>query len=187
MCYKKLMLFLLLTTGMIGCLCPYDDPYWNISSFTMSLTDKSFNAPVNGVITGDSIQLAIQFRAEYVASNAIPIRDFVLGSALASLDCADPGDAGMKDPVTSLTVTSSKIFAGVAAGEPLNDFLFLWRNMMISEWVDKSASWRFSDTRRMPITFTERPTPGSTHTFTVRIETESGTVFENSTEAVRWD
>jgi hypothetical protein len=183
--FKKTLLFLILFTGILGCECFNAGSKWNIDSFNVSIYDKQYKAPVDGVIEGDSVQLEIIFEAEFVDISTNPL-SVILSSAYAT-SCESPGDDGLKDKIKNFVVTSDSDFNGIKFGEPLNGILTNESGESIDDWISNSDSWDYSNFRRIYLMFIEKPEPLSSHIFTIKFIMESGNTIEQKTEEIQWN
>ena len=134
--FKKLFLFFLLFTGIIGCGCFNAPEEWNIENFEAFVVDKNNQSPVNGIIEGDSLTLEIFFEATFVETFQNPLHGLL--NAAWALSCEDPGHLGLEDKVEQFIITSNTEFNEVPIGDPLNEFILTRRNQLISEWISES-------------------------------------------------
>lgn len=185
MSVKKISLLIVLFSGILGCECFSGGSKWNIDSFEVSISDKNYGPPVDGMLSGDSIGMTISFEAEFVALNVNPFSGLMTSAYATS--CEEPGDRGLEDKITSFTVTSSSAFNDIPNGESLNEFLALSGGSSISDWIDNSDGWNFNRSRWVDFVFTEKPEPTSIHRFTLRFALESGTIVEQTTEEIQWN
>ena len=183
--FKKIVLFLILFSGIIGCQCFTSGSAWNIEGFTFEILDKEGNIPVNGTIEGDSVKLLITFEADFVGNITNPLSGF-MNSAYA-LTCEEPGDYGLENNIESLIVTSNSKFNDIPAGESLNNILQVNGSKSIEEWISKSKSWMFRYDNLGHLVLTDKPETSSVHIFTLEIEMESGVTIKQETKEVQWD
>ncbi|MCC6724264.1 MAG: hypothetical protein IT258_07100 [Saprospiraceae bacterium] len=183
--FKKVILVLVLFSGILGCECFNAGTEWNIKDFAISIVDNQNLSPVNGVIEGDSAQLIIIFEAEFVEATTNPLKGLI-NSAYAT-SCEEPGDDGLKDEIASFIVTSNSDFNGIEPGGSLNEKLAVYGRKPLEQWISSSASWMFSYDRMVELIFIEKPEASSTHIFTVKIEMESGKIIEQNTDEIQWN
>ena len=183
--FKKLFLVLILFCGIVGCECFNAGTEWNIDSFTVSISDKNDNPPLNGIIEGDSIKLQLMFEAEFVEINSNPFKG-LMSSALAT-SCEEPGDDGLNDKIANFLISSNAEFNEIPIGESLNDRVVVNGNKSITDWISTSNSWVFRHREFADLIFIEKPERSSNHTFTLRFILESGEIIEQKTDVIQWN
>ena len=181
---KKVILFLVLYTGIIGCGCLNGGTEWNIEDFSVRVIDKNANPPLNGIIEGDSLTLLIQFEAEFVESNSNPLNG-LMSSALATT-CEEPGDDGLNDKIKNFFLTSTAKFNEIPIGESLTALVSV-NGESITEWISDSDFWMYNYDSNSGLTFLEKPEASSKHIFTLRFVMESGRTIERSTSEIQWN
>ncbi len=180
---KKVILFLVLFTGIIGCGCLNGGTEWNIEDFSVTVVDKNGTPPVNGIVEGDSLRLRMAFEAAFVEINSNPFNG-LMSSALATT-CEEPGDHGLDDEVKNFFLTSNAKFNEIPIGESLLGLVSVGGESIL-EWISDSDFWVY---REIPptILFLEKPEAASKHIFTIKFVMESGRTIERSTSEIQWN
>jgi len=114
---KKLLLAFVFATGILGCLCDDVNPFWRINDFQLEFLNDDSEWSTTDSVTIDSLNFIVDFDFDFVAENTLP--NFFIPTAAATT-CPDPGEDGIKDAITAMTLTSNEDYNGTPAGESLD-------------------------------------------------------------------
>lgn len=179
--YKKLLLLLPLFLG-IGCFCDNILEHYNILEFNIFVTDSDQIAPIDGIITTDTLVLNLSFKREFIALGSYPLMSKAYGTS-----CPDYGGLGLNDPLANLTVSSNNNFNDFPVNTSLNETISFPYSDNLEQFITDFSSWPFSTTNfSLPLIFNKKPSQ-TTHQFKVKMVFESGKELEAETKVIIWN
>lgn len=178
---KYLFATFLLTTGILGCLCPRVEEHWNIVGMNLFFADTQGEV-IGGQVQGDSLYLTVMLEPDFV--QAFTSQPFT--QTLHALTCTEPGYRGLSDPIASIELTSDNAFNSIPAGQPLDSLAQIW-GMPLYEFDTEAYDWAYEYFQRVDFLIPEPPSPGSTHRFHIALKMKSGRSVERETQPLTWE
>lgn len=142
-------------------------------------------------ITTDSLALVLEFYAEYITQSTYN----PLMNASYATSCPDPGERGMKDPITNIQIHSDQDFNNIPAGQALNP-IAACQNRWLNDWLQHNKNNSFNDLyfnllgaskSRFLILITEQPINYKDHKLTITVTFASGRTLSTETITLHWD
>ncbi len=183
---KKRLLTILFASGLlalVSCICKDIKPFWNITDYQIVPLNQDLTQPPTDTIRTLELVLRIDLNVEFLSSWAphLPVSNCLATS------CEDPGYEGMKDQLTSLTVTSNALFNGKPIGSSLNDIAHFYGQTPVSDWVALLGVREPDLYTPLYLYLTEKPLDNHTHQFTITTTFESGATISQSSPTVVWE
>ncbi|RSK37466.1 hypothetical protein [Hymenobacter metallilatus] len=181
----------------MGCCKEELRDYANVRAIRL-LVAESANGPAftNGTRT-TAAQVLASVRLEYDYLAAAPSGSWFTAGALA-WQCEEPGRKGLKDKITEVSFTSTGLFNGVAAGQPLNQFVrclpgnsrYQGVSFPLAQLADSLNSWKSGDyaelDRPIELVVSPKPTDNAQQQFRLRLRLHSGKEVEQTTPSFIW-
>jgi len=176
------LLLLLDACYALSCICP--DGTKEFFDFQSVSTELHRDTVTTGRIFEATIRLEDK---EFLAEAVVPAcrRPWFINSALACT-CIEEGERGLKFPVTEFRVFSNADYSeDISAGDSLSDIVKIGEQKeTLSNIGDKNRLFNiYSD---IELAIETSPSVDSTHTFTIEIVKENGTVLSVEMETVSW-
>lgn len=207
--FQKLLRALLVLGFMgllpVGCVdvCPNLPDYATLREFSFSLAESTSGAPsfsdpelASGARTTVPTLLAHIKHLDYDYVATAPTGSPFSSPAVAWSCVEDYGSKGLRDRVAAVTLTSTGLFNGLAAGQPLNQFV---RCRSYQNYADSVAfplaqlpnllnAWK-NDELRTPLTLRISPKPrdNARQQFSLRVRLESGKEIVQTTPEIFWE
>lgn len=190
---RSFLLLVFLGFLPVACCRQATRDYAYLKEVVLELADAAGSPLANGARTSTSeLQLALQFRLDYVArcAGGAPFT-----GAAQAFQCAEEGQKGFKAGVAGVELTSTGLFNGQAAGQPLNAFVrcTLGRSGLdfpLAQLADSLNTKKWYLYRRYePIVLRIRPKPADNarQQFQVRVRTVDAQQLTQTTPAIIWD
>ncbi|GGG38542.1 hypothetical protein [Hymenobacter glacieicola] len=192
-------LLMLLFLGVVPIACCKEEmrDYANVRAIGLTLAES-----INGVAFTDgtrttAAELLANIRLEYSYLASVSLGNPFIGSANA-LQCEEPGGKGLKDRIAALSFTSTGLFNGVAAGQPLDQFVrcsagksgYEGTTFPLTQLADSLNTWKSGKFGELnyPIKLTIGPKPADNaqQQFRLRIRLQSGQEIEQTTPRFTW-
>ena len=191
--FRSFLLLVFLGVLPVACCRQATRDYAHLKEVVLELADAAGGPLATGARTSTpELRLALQFRLDYVARGAggAPFA----GSAQA-FQCAEEGQKGFKAGVAAVELTSTGLFNGQAAGQPLNAFVrcSLGRggsDFPLARLADSLNTQKWYAYRRFePIVLRISPKPADNarQQFQVRVRTVDARQLTQTTPAIIWD
>jgi hypothetical protein len=185
--------FTLGITGLIISSCDFCEnirPYWVAEGVNIHLLSSFSGNELSEeeIYAEDTLMLTFSFSTKVIASSNISfLSGFIGNQAYAMKKCPEEGYKGSKYDIVSFTVTSSKEFAGIPVGEPINDLLLTEQgepfstSMINNELRDQGyLKSHFNALLTKPIETEEM------YSFNCTIEFSNGQIFTSESLPVMW-
>lgn len=190
---RSFLLLLFLGVLPVSCCPQATRDYLYLQTLALELTDAAGRPLPSGTHTSAAeLRATLRFQVDYVAQG--PTGAPFTSQALA-LQCADEGTQGLKAAVTEVVLTSTGLFNGQAAGQPLNAFVRCSTagnptEFPLSHLADSlnSKSWQLSKLYvPLVLRISPKPTDNARQQFQVQVRVAGGQELTQSTLAVIWD
>ena len=191
--FRSFLLLVFLGVLPVACCQQATRDYVYLKEVVLELADAAGSPLANGARTSTAeLRLALQFRLDYVARGAggAPFT----GSAQA-FQCAEEGQKGFKAGVAGVELTSTGLFNGQAAGQPLNAFVrcTIGRNgpdFPLAQLADSLNTKNWYLYRRyepVVLRISPKPADNARQQFHVRVRTVDAQQLTQTTPAIIWD
>ncbi|UYZ63801.1 hypothetical protein [Hymenobacter weizhouensis] len=201
--FKKLIQTLLLGVflGMVPLGCCKDEPreYVTVRGLKLYLSEPAPGSPLlNSGARTSAPELLTTVRLEYNYVAAAPVGALFTSQAVA-WSCEAPGRKGLKDKVTAVTFTSTGLFNGVAAGQPLNQFVrcsggrsyHQGAEFALAYLADSLNSWKSGEygdlNTPLYLRISPKPRDNAHQQFQLRLRFASGHEVVQTAPDIRWD
>ena len=196
---RGVLLFVFMGLVPVAC-CKEDLDHANIREIFLSLSEPGAGKPT--LTTGartSAPELLTSMIIQYDYLAALPMGSLFGNQALA-FSCPDPGSEGLKDQVANITLTSTGLFNGVAAGQSLEQFVqcgggtsrYKGVRFPLAQLVDSLNTWKAGDAGHgeldLPLELYIGPLPrdNANQQFQLRIQLKSGNEVVQTTPAIVW-
>ncbi|MET4105824.1 hypothetical protein [Hymenobacter sp. UYP22] len=193
------MLLLLVFLGVIpmGC-CKELRDYANVRVVQLLVAETSNGPAFTAGTRTAAAQLLVSLVLKYDYLAAAPSRNWFAASAMA-FQCDEPGSRGLKDKISELSLTSTGQFNGVAAGQPLNQFVrclagnssYQGVSFPLAQLADSLNSWKSGGydelDRPIELIVSPKPADNAQQQFRLRIRLQSGKEIEQTTPSFIWE
>jgi hypothetical protein len=198
MSFKKVLIlpvgFILINAVYTACICNCPEVkalYYNVLNVAVKPVGSGGTIIDNGVPTNvDTLLLSCSFDLNCTVKHTNNL-SFLVNSAYAC-SCAGCGDKGLKNNLISFLVTSSEVYNGVAAGQPLNSIFSVKPNynstssypldtLIKTIKTDRYIAFNYS-------LFTKtKPANNNPHKFTIALKfADSSFITSTTSNAVIW-
>jgi len=178
---KKVLLIFVFATGILGCLCKDVQPFWNVTDFQLEFLNDELEWASSDTVTVDSLSFIIDFDIQFIAENSF--QSLFVSTANAT-SCPDPGEDGMQNAITNMTLTSNEDYNGTLAGESLNPIVSHNGVEGFQEFVSNAANYPAVDF--IGFIVHEKPIGVDSFKFNLQIDFQSGNSLSQETGYIFW-
>ncbi len=176
---KKMIFTFLLASGTLACCDENVLPFWDILEFELSVSDTQGNISIDNQVMTDTLVLTYLPEIEFVASNFSVFSN----SLYAFTPCSRDGEDGIKDPISKITITSNNPFNNFESEASLNQIVEVFGISIDSFQLIPQRAFG----GEIDFLIVEKPVNNNTHKFTMKMEFDSGTIIEKTTEEITWN
>ncbi len=180
---KKILLTFLLSTSLFAILfscCP-NDPYWEFG--TMKLSIQDYDRRDSSVRTA-TLSIIADLDISYLSDALLPYGNNPFVSSATATRCEPDGYQGMKDPISSINITSNAAFGNFPPNTSLNSIIeYNGQDLSTYNMISFQYDNAYGDA---VFEVLQKPTSGSTHVFKVEMTSISGYKYIAITPAVNW-
>lgn len=194
---KKLSVTFILSFGLIGalltaCFCKDVQPYWKPvsgSATVFSMLDSNLVQLNSGdTLQADSVAFRLSYEAEFLSMQYNPFAQ--LGNVVrATQKCPVDGHQGLKNKISSISVTSNKEYNGVSSGEDISSS-FRYNGLPLeSSYIDILNNYGYdylSFGWEREIYLVTQPTNPVERNITFKLEFENGEILTMQTLNFTW-
>ena len=191
--FRSLLLLVFLGVLPVACCRQATRDYAYLKDLFLELADAAGTPLASGARTSaNEVRLTMQFRLDYIARGAVGTP---FTGSVQAFQCAEEGSKGLKTAVAEVGLTSTGLFNGQAAGQPLNAFVrcTIGRNgpdFPLAQLADSLNTKKWYLYRRFePIVLRVSPKPADNarQQFQVRVRTVDAQQLTQTTPAIIWD
>lgn len=179
---KKGLLFFILTTGILSCLCKNVLPYWTVTNYDIAFLNDSGEWASTDTVTVDTLDIIVDFNFQYVSE--VSFQGFFANTAMAT-SCENDGYQGMKDPITNITLTANQDFNSFTAGESLNSIVQHNGQEGFQDFVDQVSDFPAVDFFSFRVVEPPMNNMDSLR-FNLKLEFSSGLDQESESDNIFW-
>lgn len=167
--------------------------YVYFKALSLALADAAGSPLLSGARTSATeLRATLQLQLDYIAQRP-PSASF-LGQAQA-FQCADEGSKGLKSAVTEVTLTSTGLFNGQAAGQSLNTFVrcaslnnpTAFPLAQLADSLNNKRWQLYQLGAPLVLRISPKPTDNDRQQFQVRLRVAGGQELTQSTPAIIWN
>ena len=191
--FRSFLLLVFLGVLPVACCRQATRDYLYLKDLALELADAAGNPLASGARTPTpELRLTLQFRLDYVARSA---GGAPFTNAAQAFQCAEEGSKGLKAAVAEVALTSTGLFNGQAAGQPLNAFVRCTigrggSDFPLAQLADSlnTKSW-YLYRRYEPVVLriSPKPTDNARQQLQVRVRTVNGQLITQTAPAIIWE
>ena len=191
--FRSLLLLLFLGVLPVACCRQATREYAYLKDLFLELADAAGTPLASGARTAaNEVRLTLQLRLDYIARGAIGAP---FTGVVQAFQCAEEGQKGFKAGVAGVELTSTGLFNGQAAGQPLNAFVrcSLGRggpDFPLAQLADSLNTKKWYLYRRyepIVLRISPKPADNARQQFQVRVRTVDAQQRTQTTPAIVWD
>lgn len=179
---KKILLVFILGTGVLSCFCDNTVPFWNVTDIDVLIINDSGSLVVSDSISADSLNIIVDFSLDYIAD--VSMKNLFINTALASRQCPNNGEEGMKDPINNITLTANENYNNFAEGSSLNEIVQYGGEEGFDNFVNVIGSLPAVSSFGFQVM--EKPTNLDSVKFTLQFDFASGNSISQESGYVFW-
>ena len=180
--FKKFLLVFILGTGVLSCFCDDTVPFWNVKDMEILIINDSGTVVVSDSISTDSLNIVVDLSLDYVAE--VSLKNLFVNTAMATQQCPNNGEEGMKDPINNITLTANEDYNSFAAGASLNEIVQYAGEEGFDTFVSTIGS--FPAVSSFGFHVIEKPTNLDSVKFTLQLDFASGSSLSRESGYIFW-